>query len=93
MSSKKLNINGKKILIAEDTPINQEIISMALEDYEVDILMAHNGQQAVELFNNNPVDIILMDCLMPIMDGFQAALEIRQLETCGNRVPIVAITR
>ena len=86
------NIEGKKILIAEDTQINQEVMQMALEDYNVIIFMASNGQQAVDYFNNENIDLILMDCLMPIMDGFQATQVIRKLETNGDRVPIVAIT-
>ncbi len=86
------NIEGKKILIAEDTEINQEVMQMALEDQNVTIYMASNGQQAVDFFNNEKIDLILMDCLMPVMDGFQAAEAIRKLETNGHRTPIIAIT-
>ncbi len=87
-----LDISGKKILIAEDTPINQEVIIMALEDCDVDICMANDGQQALEFFKKSHFDIILMDCLMPVMDGFQTARAIRKLETNGHHIPIIAIT-
>ncbi len=87
-----LDISGKKILIVEDTPINQEVIIMALEDCNVDICMANDGQQALEFFKQSHFDIILMDCLMPVMDGFQTARAIRKLETNGHHIPIIAIT-
>ena len=92
-----MDMTGKRVLIAEDTPLNCEVIKMALEDCGVDFLIAENGAQAVELFQQQSVDIILMDCLMPIMDGFQASASIRALEISdpnkrGRRVPIVAIT-
>ncbi len=91
-SLEKLDISGKKILIVEDTPINQEVIIMALEDCNVDIAMANDGQQALALFEQSHFDIILMDCLMPVMDGFRTARAIRKLETNGHHIPIIAIT-
>ena len=90
--SESASIEGKKILIVEDTEVNQEVMKMALEDYNVGISLAGNGLQAIELVKNNKIDIILMDCLMPVMDGFQASEAIRALETNGQHVPIIAIT-
>lgn len=87
-----VDIAGKKVLVAEDTLLNREVIKMALEDHGVDLLMAKNGAEAVELFKQNEVDVILMDCLMPIMDGFKASAEIRALESSSHHVPIIAIT-
>jgi len=85
-------LKGKTILIAEDTPINQEVIQMAFDGLGARLLMAHDGKEALDLFKTNEVDIVLMDCLMPIMDGFEAAQNIRATETNGKRVPILAIT-
>ncbi len=86
------SIEGKNILIVEDTEVNQEVMKMALEDYNVGISLANNGQQAVDHFKSEKIDIILMDCLMPVMDGFQAAEVIRNLEINGQHIPIIAIT-
>jgi len=88
----KINLNGKRILVAEDTLMNQELIKMALEEYDIEFYMADNGAEAVNLFQKNKVDVILMDCLMPVMDGFDASQSIRSMESAGDRVPIVAIT-
>ena len=87
-----INLNGKRILVAEDTLMNQELIKMALEEYEIEFYMAENGVEAVNLFRKNEVDIVLMDCLMPIMDGFDASQSIRSMESTENHVPIIAIT-
>jgi len=93
-SINNLSLAGKKILVAEDTEINREIIKMAFEDSGVELLIAENGEEAVQLFKENVVDTILMDCLMPVMDGFKAVEIIREIESelMSNRVPIVAIT-
>ena len=87
-----IDLEGKKALVVEDTNLNRELIKMALGDYGVDMRMAENGAEAVELFKNNDFDIILMDCLMPVMDGFKASEAIRQLETENSHIPILAIT-
>lgn len=88
----EVNLAGKKILVAEDTLLNREVIRMALEDYDVELLMAENGAIAVELFEKNKIDLILMDCLMPVLDGFQASQAIRALEEKSSHVPIIAVT-
>ena len=85
-------LKGKTILIAEDTPINQEVIQMAFDGLGARLLMAHDGKEALDLFKTSEVDIVLMDCLMPVMDGFEATQNIRKLEASGQRVPILAIT-
>ncbi|MBC7959166.1 MAG: response regulator, partial [Vallitaleaceae bacterium] len=82
-----------KILVAEDNLTNQKLLSMQLRNLNYDVNIVENGQQAVEEYFENDYDIIIMDCQMPIMDGFCATLIIRQQEELFNRhIPIVALT-
>ncbi len=86
--------NGE-ILIAEDNPVNQEIIRISLEELGFDIMMAENGQQAVDLTSDKTFDLIFMDCQMPVMDGFAATKEIRRKQVMnkkGHEIPIIALT-
>ncbi len=82
------------ILLAEDNTINQIIIFKLLEKIGFkNIIIAKNGKKALELYQNNKIDLILMDCIMPIMDGYQATQNIRRLEReQGDKIPIIAIT-
>lgn len=82
-----------KILVAEDTPFNQTFILRLLEKNGLQAVLVENGQQAVEMFNPDSFDIILMDVQMPEMDGFEATGKIRELEEQkGGHIPIVAMT-
>ena len=69
---------GSRILVAEDNMINQKVITKLLEGSGIELVMADNGQIAVETLANDPAfDMILMDAHMPVKDGFEAAREIR----------------
>lgn len=82
-----------KILVAEDNQTNQKLLKMQLKNLKYDVNIVENGQQAVEEYFENDYDIIIMDCQMPIMDGFCATLIIRQQEELFNRhIPIIALT-
>ncbi len=82
-----------KILVAEDNQTNQKLLKMQLKNLNYDVHIVENGQQAVEEYFENDYDIIIMDCQMPIMDGFCATLIIRQQEELFNRhIPIIALT-
>jgi len=86
---------GKRVLLAEDVAINQEIVLVLLEHTGVEILCVENGRQAVEMVAEaeTSFDLILMDIHMPEMDGYEATKLIREMD-CSNakEVPIVAMT-
>ena len=89
-------IKGKRILIAEDNEINAEIAKTVLEDVGALVTRVEDGQQAVELFKEKPAgtfDAILMDLMMPVMDGYTATRKIRSLERSDAKtIPIIAMT-
>ncbi len=84
---------GLKVLLAEDNPVNQEVAISMLELLGCQVCVADNGQDAVALAERQDVDLVLMDCNMPLMDGFVATARIREAEQLsGRHVPIVAVT-
>lgn len=91
-----VDLKGMKILLAEDIALNLEIVQSILEEEGVIVTPVMNGQEAVDAFTKNPpntFDVILMDIMMPVMDGITAAKTIRALDRPdAQSVPIVAIT-
>jgi signal transduction histidine kinase/AmiR/NasT family two-component response regulator len=101
----EFNFAGRTLLLAEDVPINREIVIAFLEDTHVTIECADNGKIAVDMFSADPnrYDMIFMDLQMPVMDGYDATHDIRTFEAAlkkkGNPqpkwpkgVPIIAMT-
>lgn len=82
---------GKRILMAEDEPINQEITRGLLEDVGLTVEIAQNGAEALKKAQENRYDLILMDMQMPVLSGVDATLGIRKLPSY-SQVPIVAMT-
>ncbi len=80
------------ILVAEDNPINQEVIKLQLKAIGFSCDLANDGTAALELWHQNKYDLVLTDCHMPNMDGFALARAIRKAEADASRVPIVALT-
>ena len=80
---------GLRILLAEDNPTTQSLISILLEQMGFDLTIVDNGQAAVEFLEKEKVDLILMDCQMPQMDGFKATAHLRAK---GIETPVVALT-
>ena len=86
---------GRKVLLAEDNPVNVEVASAMLESLGLDVSRACNGQEALHTLQSDDFDLVLMDCQMPVMDGFAATTEIRRHEQQHGRarsLPIIAIT-
>ena len=92
----KVDLSGKKILLAEDMPVNAEIMMMVLQMREMESDLAENGKIALEKFQNSPenyYDAILMDMRMPEMDGLEATQKIRALpRKDAKKIPIIALT-
>ena len=84
--------DNNRILLAEDNPVNEKVATRTLQrlGYEVDAV--GDGRAAVTAWQSGRYDLILMDCQMPVLDGYDATREIRGLEQPGHRVPIVALT-
>ncbi len=81
------------VLLVEDNPINQKVATLLLEKLGLKSVTAANGKEAVEIFSQRRFSVILMDCQMPEMDGFQATVAIRKLEALsGTYTPIIAVT-
>lgn len=89
-------LNEKRILAAEDHPLNAEIELKLLKKQGMDVTMAKDGKEALELFENSELyyyDAVLMDVRMPVMDGLEATRKIRALERADAKtVPIIATT-
>ena len=89
-------LDGMRVLLVEDTPLNMEIAKFMLEEEGIEVTTAENGQTAVNIFNNSPekvFDAVLMDVKMPVMDGLAATKSIRALPRIdAATIPIVAMT-
>lgn len=88
-------LSGKRLLVAEDHPLNQEIVKRLLSKIGVATEFANNGKEAVEEFERNPesYDAVIMDMRMPVMDGLTAAKKLRELDKPqAKTIPIIAMT-
>ena len=85
------NHPGKRILLADDEPINREIAQMLLESVGLEVDLAEDGREAVGKAMAGCYDLILMDMQMPVVDGLDATRQIRRLPAC-MRIPILAMT-
>lgn len=83
--SQPFNLEGARVLIAEDHAENQRVIQLLLESFGVEFLIVGDGAQALEAFKNADFDAILMDRMMPIMDGLEAIAAIRAYEQAHRR--------
>lgn len=81
-----------RVLVADDNPVNREVALRLLEKQGCAADGATDGEQALSMHCASPYALILMDCNMPVLDGYQATRRIRELEGCGPRTPIIALT-
>lgn len=86
-----LQIQQAKVLLVEDNQVNQQVTSALLKGMKLNVIIAENGLEAVNLVQKEYFDLILMDLQMPVMDGFEATRQIRELPK-GKNLPIIAMT-
>jgi two-component system sensor histidine kinase/response regulator len=87
----KYRFSNVKILVVEDSLVNQMIAREILETIGCSVNIAENGQKAVDMFTNAAYDLVLMDCQMPIMDGYEASKKIKSSKK-GKQTPVIAMT-
>jgi len=84
-------VKGARVLLVEDNAINQEIVRDLLSNAGAVVSVASNGQEALEMLDRQRFDVVLMDCLMPIMDGYAATRALR-LRPGLEALPVIALT-
>ena len=87
--------SGQRILLVEDNAVNQRVAQRTLQKLAAHVTIANNGAEALERIAESDYDAVLMDCQMPVMDGFTATRRIRELERRngrGKHLPIIALT-
>jgi CheY-like chemotaxis protein/HPt (histidine-containing phosphotransfer) domain-containing protein len=87
-------LQGIRVLLAEDNPVNQKLATAMLGVLGCHVTTANDGLEAVEIFKQGKIDLVLMDCMMPKMDGYNASQEIRNYEKVSAKqsIPILALT-
>jgi CheY-like chemotaxis protein len=88
------SVSGKKVLVAEDNLVNQEVVMDMLEKSGLEVVVTSNGEQALEALTKDRYSLVLMDCEMPVMDGFTVteAFRKRESEMQLTQTPIIALT-
>jgi len=84
--------NPLSVLVAEDNPVNQRVLTRMLDRLGHRYRVVADGQAAIEAVKESAYDLVLMDCQMPRVDGFEATMEIRTLAGPAGHLPIIAVT-
>jgi CheY-like chemotaxis protein len=91
LDNDRATLAGARVLLVEDNPINQELASDMLGRAGVVLRLAENGQEALDWLEREPFDLVLMDCQMPVMDGYAATRALRQRPQ-WSELPVIAMT-
>ena len=91
LDESQVSIKGMKVLVAEDNLVNQKVVIGILSKFSVIVETAENGKVAIERLKDFDADLVLMDCQMPVMDGFETVRRLRKNPKYSN-LPIVALT-
>jgi len=83
---------GKRVLVVEDYVLNRDLLANLLEKMNVDVDFAKNGQSALKQHEENKYDLILMDIVLPDIDGCEVARSIRKMSSPKGQVPLIAVT-
>ena len=84
--------SGMKVLLVEDNPVNQELCMTILSVLGCQGVLAEDGQQALEILEREEFDVVLMDCQLPVLDGYETTRRFRQMEKTGRHTPVIALT-
>jgi two-component system, sensor histidine kinase and response regulator len=91
--AKNTSHSALRILVVEDDPNNRTLVTNIVKRDGHSVIVAHDGIEAIHIFNTEAVDLILMDVQMPNLGGLEAVMEIRKIEaSTGSRIPILALT-
>lgn len=87
----KQQLNHKHILVVDDKEVQRALVTLYLEqlDLGLNIIQANNGQTAIDIFKTNPIDLVIMDIQMPVMNGFDASIELKKI---SPTTPIIALS-
>ena len=86
------SLRGKRVLVADDVDLNRDLMLATLSRYGCDVELAVDGSEALSAVLARPFDLVLMDCQMPVMDGFAATRAIRSSASAQASIPVVAVT-
>lgn len=87
-----VSFEGRKMLIVEDNEANSKLLYTFLSNYGAECKVAQNGLIAVQMTMAEKFDLILMDCQMPVMDGYEASRNLRASDSINKNIPIIALT-
>ena len=84
-------LQGRRVLVVDDHPVNRRVIRLFLTPFECELIEAENGREALDALEAGPIDIVLMDVNMPVMDGLAATRQLRA-DPRFERLPVIALT-
>ena len=92
VATSRVSVNNLRILVAEDNPVNQDLLSAQMELLGYSADYANNGVEALKLWNSGQYHLLLTDIRMPQMDGYQLIRTIRDSDSDNSKCPLIAVT-